>query len=225
VIELVALDVNETLFPLDPVARRMGEVGLDGRTELWFTRVLRDGIAASAAGRFATFQDLAAHHLEVMLAREGVAHVQAAVSHVLRGFDEVEPHPDVPGALASLGGAGVPAVALTNGSAELVRSFLSRSALTDLVAGVHDVEEVGRWKPAPDPYRLVVQRYGVRPDRTAMVAVHPWDLVGASEAGLVTAWLDRDDARFPAAFGEPDVRARTLGELVELLLAHGRDST
>jgi 2-haloacid dehalogenase len=215
------LDVNETLFPLDPVARRMGEVGLDGRTELWFARVLRDGIAAAAAGRFASFHDLAVHHLAVMLARRGVTDIEAAVTHVLAGFEEVQPHPDVPAALDALRGAGVPAVALTNGSGELVRRFLVRAELADVIAGVHDVSEAGRWKPAPDPYRMVVERYGMRPERTAMVAVHPWDLVGAGEAGLLTAWLDRQDGSFPEVFAAPDIRASTFGELVEMLLVRG----
>jgi hypothetical protein len=42
-VELVLLDVNETLFSLRPVADRMAEAGLDGELELWFTRILATG--------------------------------------------------------------------------------------------------------------------------------------------------------------------------------------
>lgn len=217
-LDLVVLDVNETLFPLDPIARRMAEVGLEGRTDVWFTRILRDGIAAAAAGRFASFSDLARHHLLDLLAGGGLGPDDAAAEHVLGGFSEVSPHPDVAPGLRALRDAGVPAVALTNGSAELTHAFLARAGLIELVAGVHDVVEVGRWKPAPDAYRHVLQLRGVVAERTAMVAVHPWDLLGARSVGMVSAWLARDAARFPGPFGAPDVQAATLSALVEALL-------
>jgi 2-haloacid dehalogenase len=217
-LELVLLDVNETLFPLRPVATRMAEVGLDGRFELWFARILRDGFAAAAAGGFAGFRDLASHHLRELLRRQQVDATDAVVSHVLAGFDEVLPHPDVRAGLHRLHDAGVPAVALTNGSSELTRAFLDRGGLTELVDGVHDVSEVGRWKPAPEPYRFVLERRRVAPAAAAMVAAHPWDLFGAAAAGLVTAWVDRDGADYPEVFGSPDVAAARFDDLVERLL-------
>jgi 2-haloacid dehalogenase len=217
-LELVLLDVNETLFPLEPVATRMAEVGLDSQFELWFTRILRDGFAAAAAGRFAGFRDLASHHLRELLRRQRMDASDAVVSHVLAGFDEVLPHPDVRAGLQRLRDAGVPAVALTNGSAELTHAFLDRGGLRDLVDGVHDVSEVGRWKPAPEPYRFVLQQRAVESAAAAMIAAHPWDLFGAASAGLVTAWVDRDDAGYPEMFGTPDLSAARFDDLVERLL-------
>jgi 2-haloacid dehalogenase len=228
VVELVVLDVNETLFGLDPVAARMADVGLAGGDELWFARVVRDGVAAAAAGHLATFADLARHHLEVLLAAQEGSRVappslegSSAVDHVLDGFDELRPHPDVAPALRALAAAGLPAVALTNGSAELTRRLLARAGLTELVAAVHDVTEVGRWKPAPEAYRWLLDRFGVAPPRAALVAVHPWDVLGAQRAGLLGAWLDRDGTAYPTAFGAPDVRARDLQSLVARLRADG----
>lgn len=222
-VELVLLDANETLFPLQPVAERMAEVGLEGQLELWFTRILRDGFAAAAAGGFAGFRELAGHHVLELLRRHHLTATEAEVSHVLAGFDEVVPHPDVAAGLTTLRSAGITTVTLTNGSAELTRSFLERAGLSDLVDGVHDVSEVGRWKPAPEPYLSEVERRGITPGSAAMVAVHPWDLFGAQSAGLVAAWLDRDGAvGYPAEFGSPDVGAETLDDLVHRLLEFPR---
>ncbi len=222
-LELVLLDVNETLFSLQPVADRMAEIGLDGRLELWFTRILRDGFAAAAADSFVGFRELAEHHLLVLLRREHLTATATEVAHVLGGFDEVVPHPDVASGLADLRRADITAVALTNGSAEITRGFLDRSGLAELVDDVRDVGEAGRWKPAPEPYLLEVERRGSTPRTTAMIAVHPWDLYGARSAGLITAWLDRDGvADFPSAFGTPDVHAATLGGLVDGLLDRPR---
>jgi 2-haloacid dehalogenase len=218
-LDLAILDVNETLFSLDPVAARLGDVGLGGELDHWFTRILRDGIAAAAAGRFASFRDLAGHHLRTSFTARGQPVPPGAVEHVLGGFEQVVPHPDVEPGLRRLQHHGVAAVALTNGSASLVHGFLRRSGLEPLVAAVHDVAEVARWKPAPEPYHHVLEHHAVAPGRAALIAVHPWDVMGARSAGLIGAWLDRDGSAYPDAFGAPDVQARDLPTLVDTLVA------
>ena len=221
--DLAVLDVNETLFPLDPIAARMTQVGLDGRLELWFARVLRDGISAAAAGRFVTFRALATHHLDVLLAAEaGSAEpldLDGAdpVEHVLAGFEEVQLHPDVGSGLQRLRDGGVTVVALTNGAASVASGALERAGVRELVTAVHDVGEAGRWKPAPAAYLWALDRHGVAAGRAAMIAAHPWDLQGAQAVGMVGAWLDRDDARYPPGFPPPDVQGRDLHEVAEAL--------
>lgn len=217
---LVILDVNETLFSLTPVADRLADVGLGDRMELWFTRVLRDGIAAAAGGRFAGFGELAAHHLRELLTEHDAATTETAVSSILAGFDEVVAHPDVAAGLRILTDAGVATVALTNGSAAITRAFLDRSGLTGRVTAVHDVSEVGRWKPAPEPYRHVLDSHGTAAADAVMVSVHPWDLQGAHQVGLRTAWIDRSGgATYPPVFPQPAVHATSFDGLASRLLA------
>jgi 2-haloacid dehalogenase len=231
VVRLVVLDVNETLFSLAPVAARMEEVGLAGRFDVWFAGVVRDGIAAAAAGRFASFGDLARHHLEVLLTAttsgadtrgggptgaEPVL-VDEDVDHVLAGFEHLTPHPDVAAGLEALQQAGIRAIALTNGSGESTRSNLDRAGLMPLVDAVHDIGEVGRWKPAPAPYLSVLAAHATDPADAAMVAVHPWDVLGGQAVGMVGAWLDRLGTHYPAAYGAPDVTGTDLPSLVEHL--------
>lgn len=224
-IDLAVLDVNETLFPLDPVAARMTEVGLDGRLELWFARVLRDGVAAAAAGRFVTFRQLASHHLDVLLAADDGTGAPVdgdtadRVAHVLAGFEEVRLHPDVEPGLQQLRDAGVHVVALTNGAAGVASGALDRAGVRELVAAVHDVGEVGVWKPAPEAYRWVLDQHGVPAGRAALIAAHPWDAQGAQQVGMVGAWLDRDGASYPPGFPSPDVRGRDLAEVAAALTA------
>jgi 2-haloacid dehalogenase len=57
-----------------------------------------------------------------------------------------------------------------------------------------------------------------------LVAVHPWDIHGAREAGLRTAWIDRTGGRYPRTMHRPDLHADSLTGLAELLgaaRAHG----
>ncbi|HSJ45616.1 MAG TPA: haloacid dehalogenase type II [Euzebyales bacterium] len=211
---VVAFDVNETLFSLDGVGRALDEVGAaDGTLQRWFSQVLSDGFALTCAGDFVPFRELARHTLERMLDDDEVA------ATVLRRFAHLDPHPDVRPALERLVDAGVPAVTLTNGHADMTAQLLERAGLRHLVASCHDVGEVRRWKPAPLPYTHCAQRNEVTPERMAMVAVHSWDVHGARRAGLVTGYASRHEGGTVTAFEAADVNAVDLPGVVEGLLA------
>jgi 2-haloacid dehalogenase len=218
VVDLVVFDVNETLLALDPVADELATVGLAGSFELWFARILRDGIAAAAAGRTVSFAALARHHVDWLRAERGLPPDDEVTDRVLAAFEELRPHPDVAAGLAVLAEHGVPAVALTNGSAALTRRLLARAELGDAFLAVHEVAAGGRWKPAPEPYQHVVAHHAVAPDRAALIAVHPWDVIGAQAAGLLGAWLRRTPVPYPDPFGDPDVVADDLPGLARRLV-------
>lgn len=211
----VVFDVNETLFSLDPVARRLERAGLSASVlEVWFARVLRDGFAHAAAGSFVPFPDVAADHLRRLARHQGVDRVDRVVGEVLDAFDEVVAHGDVAPAFDRARTAGVPIATLTNGTRSVTERFLDREGLAGHVTAVLDVSQAGVWKPAPAPYRLAADRLGAPPGEVAMVAVHPWDVHGARRAGLVGGWTNRDGGPYPASFSAPDVRGETLTEVV-----------
>jgi 2-haloacid dehalogenase len=50
-----------------------------------------------------------------------------------------------------------------------------------------------------------------------LVAVHPWDIHGAAQAGLATAWINRTGSTYPAYFAAPDYTVASLEKLPEAL--------
>lgn len=218
--QVAVLDVNETLFGLEPVGAALGEVGLDpDELDLWFARVLRDGFAVASMGGLAAFPDLADHHLRLLGHEREVAIGDADVDRVVDAFDEVEAKPDVADGLRRLADAGVRLAPFTNGSAPIVDRFLDRAGLAELCDPARDVTSADVWKPAAGAYRWVCDDLGVDPGDAAMVAVHPWDVAGAMRAGMVGAWLDRDAAPWPAFLPDPDHHATDLTALAASLLA------
>lgn len=208
-IEVVVFDVNETLSDMSPLRTRFADVGLpEHRLETWFAGVLRDGFALAAAGGSQRFADIAASNL-------GLA--PEATAHVLGGFADLDVHPDVGAGMHRLAEAGYRLVTLTNGSAAMSEAMFTRAGVIDLLEHRLSVEDAGRWKPAPQPYRHAAQVCGVEPGAMALVAVHPWDIQGAQRAGLLGAWLNRDDGVYPAYLPKPDVMVGTVGDLAARL--------
>lgn len=219
---LVLFDVNETLADLAPLGRRFATVG--GREDLvgpWLAATLRDGIALAAAGSAAPFADLAHAAAREVLAREPSApdDLDGAATQVLRGIDELTLQPGAIEALEALRDRDIRVATLSNGSAATAAGLFARAGVPELAEAHFAALDFGRWKPAPDPYLGACLRLGALPEAAALVAVHPWDVDGAQRAGLTGAWVDRGGRPWPRGMVEPDVRAPSLPEAVEALLA------
>ncbi|MGH2877503.1 MAG: haloacid dehalogenase type II [Solirubrobacteraceae bacterium] len=217
---VLALDVNETLSDLQPLAARLEAAGAPGHLlATWFASVLRDGFALAAAGAYADFAEIARDTLRSTLAQvEGLTCTpDEAARLVLDGLRELPLHPDVRPGLEQLHAAGMRLVTLTNGSVASTRSLLERGGAAGLVEQLLSVEGVRRWKPSPEPYRDAAASCGVAPERVMLVAVHPWDVDGALRAGLRACWIDRSGAPYPTIFREPELTCRDFAELATAL--------
>ncbi|MDQ4069610.1 MAG: HAD hydrolase-like protein, partial [Actinomycetota bacterium] len=111
------------------------------------------------------------------------------------------------------------AVVISNASAATTRKLVARARLDAFVETIVTAEDVKEWKPASDPYAFAAAVQDVPLERMAVVSAHPWDVLGARNAGLVTGWCNRTGATFPATFGRPDITGTNLVEVVEALLA------
>lgn len=217
--KVVAFDVVETLFSLEPMRERLRTLGLRGETlELWFALLLRNAFALDASGTYRSFGEVARSTLEVILAENLLTVDPSSLSPVLAGFGELPAHPDVAPAFDALHEAGVRIVALTNGQADNTRCLLERVHLDGQVERIISIEEVRRWKPAREVYLHAARVVGVAPDELGLVAVHAWDVHGASQAGLFTGWVSRLEKHFSPSMNPPDVIGDTLVEVSRRLL-------
>lgn len=217
--EVVAFDVVETLFTLDPVQGRMKEAGLAPEmTALWFAGFLRDAFALDLAGTYVPFKDVAQATLEVVMTNAGVDATDARIARVIEAFAELPPHPDVRAAFDRLRAAKVRIVTLANGSAENMKKLLERAGLAGHVEKTISIDEVKRWKPAREVYLHAAKSVGLPPAKIALVAAHAWDVHGAKRAGLRAGWVMRKDKIVSPAIAPPDVVGATLTEVVERLL-------
>ena len=205
-IDVLVLDVNETLTDMEPLRDGFEAAGLP-RHELdaWFAATLRDGLALTAAGAYANFRELAAELLEAQLVAAGIEPTTERVDGVLSGFTRLPLHADVAPGLRRVHEAGVRIVTLTNGSAAMSTGVFTDGGIMPLLEHRLDVSVPQRWKPHPDAYRYAAEVCGVPVDRMGLAAVHPWDIDGARRAGLQGFYIDRRSTPYPRAFLAPDL--------------------
>ncbi|WP_098454181.1 haloacid dehalogenase type II [Sanguibacter antarcticus] len=217
--QLVVFDVNETLSDMGPMARRFVDVGAPAHlAATWFAGVLRDGFALAAVGTSASFAQIAADSLGVTLYGLPLDRpAQAAIEHIMEGFADLPVHADVPDGVRALEALGIRLVTLSNGAVSVAESLFERAGIRPCFESLLSVESSGLWKPARAAYDAALERCGADAQETMLVAVHPWDIDGASRAGLATAWLNRSGAPYPAHFVAPDLQASSLVDLAAQL--------
>lgn len=119
-------------------------------------------------------------------------------------WDELRPWPEAPGVVAGLA-AGLKVGVVTNCSEELGRRAAARVGVP--FHAVVTAEEVGAYKPRPEPYRAALDALGATPERTLFVAGSRFDLPGASGVGMPVWWHNRahaDRGELPAPLAEHD---------------------
>ena len=220
---VIVFDVNETLSNMSPMADRFADVGAPGlMARVWFAGLLRDGFALTVAGTSEKFAMIAAESLRENLTGISLNRsVEEAVDHIMQGFASLALHPDVAGAVRTFAASGLRLVTLSNGSTQLAETLFRTADIREEFDLLLSVEDAPGWKPLRAAYEYAADACGVEVGRMLLTAVHPWDIHGAAQAGLRTAWINRAGATYPGYFTAPDITVSTLEELASIL---GKDA-
>ena len=225
-IRAITLDLDDTLWEIGPVIRR-------AEAELWawleenypkipgaFTPdvslALRQQVIDDHPDMAHDFRFLRKTVLTEMAATVGYRadFVEDAFTVFDAARNRVELFPDVIPVLQELS-ARFRVIAVTNGNANLETIGIRR-----FFHGVVTAVNTGVAKPEPLIFHKAVQQAGVRPEEILHVGDHPeTDVVGAINAGLRTAWMNRDNTEWPEHLPAPDATVTSVTELRELLAA------
>lgn len=212
--KLIVFDVNETLSDMSGMAEAFASVGAPPTlAATWFASLLRDGFALTVTGANPDFADLAAVSLSAALAAHDVPEVDAAVQRIMGAFGSLPVHDDVVDGVRSLASQGIRLVTLSNGSTGVAQGLFDRSGISDCFAGLLSVQDAPAWKPAAAAYEYALLACDVAARDAMLVAAHPWDIHGAHQAGMATAYVNRIGAAYPSHFQAPDVQVASLVEL------------
>jgi 2-haloacid dehalogenase len=160
------------------------------------------------------FDELHLATLGELLSERGI---DLAVEEQLRlvgAWRRLDPWPDVSPGLEAMRQRHVVAT-LSNGHVALLVDIARHADLRfDCVLSA---ELAQAYKPAPDAYRTAARLLGVEPAELMLVATHGWDLEGAREAGLRTAFVERPLEFGPGSAAQPEPDAdESVADLLEL---------
>jgi 2-haloacid dehalogenase len=160
--------------------------------------------------------------LDEMLEDQGIGGLfdEGAKRELVRAWHRLPAWEDAAAGLTRLGSRYVLA-AVSNGGFALLTNLVKAAGLPfDCIISA---ELARHYKPDPEVYRLVAGLLDVAIDEVLMVAAHVWDLRGARNAGLPTAFVERPLEKGPLGQADraedagADLSVRSFTELASVL--------
>lgn len=188
--------------------------GVSQLLELWHGTIKREQQRIVSGQRpFA-----ASHVLDHEAARLGATTVgvgdPAAIARLATAAKRLPPWSDTIASISHLGER-FPLIGLSNASRSDLLRFNFHADLRWHQA--LSAEDARSYKPAPSVYELAVSASGAPPQRLLMVAAHAWDLRGAQQLGMRTAYVARPVGDGPSSSDRFDIYADDLADLAEQL--------
>ena len=217
--KVLVFDVNETLLDLRALALDFQTIFGDAAfLDAWFHQVIQYAMGLTLADAYRPFGDVALAALQMMADAEGVDVSEGEARAMLAKIRSLPPHPETQAALTLLKDAGFRMVTLTNNPMAVVDAQMANAGLQHFFERNFSVDAVRRFKPAPEPYRMVAQELGVEPSQLMMIAAHAWDVGGAAQVGYQAAFVARAGKAPYSLFPKPDVVGSDLREVAEAII-------
>jgi 2-haloacid dehalogenase len=186
-------DAYGTLFDVHAaIARHRAVVGPDAErlSEIWRLKQIEYSWTLTLAGRYVDFWTLTERALDYALTR--VPSVDRTLRpQLLEAYFKLDAFADARTAVAALKQRGLATAILSNGSPRMLQSAVAASGMASLLDAVLSVDTVRMYKPRPEVYALVIERFAMRPDEIIFVSSNRWDVMGATAFGFRTLWVNR----------------------------------
>jgi 2-haloacid dehalogenase len=215
--EVLAFDLYGTLVDPIAIASELGDLlgETDGREAagLWRLKQLEYSFRLTAMSQYEDFRWVTARALDFSLASLGARLPDGQAERLVELYDYLQPFPDAAAALRALAGLGYELAVFSNGTPAMIGNCLNNSGLGGFFAQRISVDEVRAFKPSPVVYRHAAGRLSLPIERIRLVTSNAFDCVGASAAGMRTAWVNRSAAPFDTIGAQPDLTVPALDRL------------
>jgi 2-haloacid dehalogenase len=216
---VIVFDVNETLLDLKNLRPHFERLfGDQAVIQQWFSLLLHSSLVSTLGDDYHDFGSLAGAALEMLAARHEVSLGESDRSVIVRGMEQLPPHPDVKDSLERLRSAGFRLATLTNSSRSMVGAQMDNANLSEYFDVQLSVDEVRRFKPAPEVYQMAASRLGVQCEQVRLVAAHDWDVFGALRAGCAGAFVARAGRTYHPLYQAPDIAGPDMAAVTNQIL-------
>ena len=192
-LNICVFDAYGTLLDVHAaIGRHRATAGPDAErfSEIWRTKQLEYTWTLTLAGRYVDFWTLTGQALDYALAR--VPSVNPALRpQLLDAYFKLDAFPDARPALTELKNRGTRLAILSNGSPAMLDAAVEAAGIGGLLDAVLSVDTVKAYKPRPEVYALVTEKFAVPPAQVTFVSSNRWDVMGAVSFGFRALWVNR----------------------------------
>jgi 2-haloacid dehalogenase len=162
----------------------------DRFSDVWRQKQLEYSWTLTLAGDYQDFWVLTQRALDFAFARFPSVD-RTLRQRLLNSYFTLSAFPDALPVLTTLKKAGHATAILSNGSPDMLSAAVKAGALDQSLDAVLSIDAVGMYKPRPEVYALVTDRFDVKPEDVTFVSSNRWDVMGAASFGFSPVWVNR----------------------------------
>lgn len=216
--KFIILDVYETILDMGEIERRVNQL-MDSKRAyiIWFELLMQHTFVENNSREFHDFASVAAATLRMTSKLLEHSIQEADVSGILELMKQLPIREGVQTGLSGLSDHHFKIAALTNSSQDIVRNRMERTGLISWFEAVLSAEQIRKYKPAVEVYQWAATTLHVEPADVLLVSSHGWDITGADNAAMQTAYLVQKNQLLSPLTPRPTYTCKSLVDLCEQL--------
>lgn len=189
---VIIFDVNETLLDMSPLKKKINALlNTSKGSHIWFGMLLQYSLVDNCTNNYHDFPSIANATLD-MAAKALKADIdQNEKKEALQTIKKLSAYDDVQKGLQLLKENGFRLATLTNSPANTLSAQLQYAKLTEYFEATLSIDSIKKYKPDLETYKWAAKQLSVNVSDVMLVAAHGWDIAGALQAGLQTAFIER----------------------------------
>ena len=215
---LLLFDVYGTLLDMALVEKKVNALLNSKRGyAFWFEIFMQYCFVDNCLQSFHPFGDIAKATLQMTARMVGESINENQAEEVLELLHHLPLREDEIENISKLRDLDLRMAALTNAPQEVIESRMEKTGLVSYFEAVLSAETVRKYKPALEVYQWASKKLDVDAKDILFISSHSWDVAGAANAGMQTAYLYQDNQiSYPLA-DTPDCTIAGLNDLCDLL--------
>lgn len=216
--KVIVLDIYETLLDMSEVKRKVNSL-LDSRRGyiIWFELFMQYCFVDNCTIQFNDFTAIAKATMQMAAFKLNITVTENDVNNALEVLKHLPIRDGVQPGLSALLDEGYRIAALTNSPEDILRERMERTGLISYFECVLSAEQVKKYKPSLEVYRWAAKKMNAKEKEMLFVSAHGWDIAGAYNAGMETAFMQLDNEILYPLAPQPSFTCSSLPDLATQL--------
>ncbi len=217
--EVIFIDVYSTLLDMSDVERRVNDI-LDSTRgyTLWLELFMQYCFVDNCTVQYNSFEEIGKATMQMTAKLLGRKIGADKVEYIFDLMKQLPLNEGVQKGLSRMYDQGFRIGALTNAPEKIVAERMDMTGLISYFELVLSAEHIRKYKPSIEVYTWAAKQAGVAPSKVLLISSHGWDLAGAANAGMQTAFISHPKLMLYPLAPSPEFTARNIEELAEQLV-------
>ncbi len=212
--QVIFVDVYETLLDMSEVRRKVNVLMNSKRGYLlWFELFMQYCFVDNCMGKFNDFASIAKATFQMTANMLGEAVSDEKIDEILEMLEQLPVKNGVAEGLSLLADEGFRIAALTNSPQTIVQNRMERTGLISYFETVLSAEAIKKYKPCKEVYEWAAQKLAVNPSDCLLISAHGWDISGAANVAMQTAYLKQSNQQLYPLSPAPTITCKDLEDL------------